>query len=53
MTTGPDRYSTAAGKTCLVVTRTLYLSSFSAFSIQATFCWVVTPFSGLETKFSV
>ena len=43
----------AAGNTFFVVSRTLNLPSFSAFSIQLTFCCVVTLLSGLAMKFSV
>ena len=39
MTTGPARYSIAAGKTSFVISRTLYLSIFSARPIQLTFAW--------------
>ncbi len=43
----------AAGNTFLVITRTLYLETLTAFSIQLTLAWVVTLLAGSATKFSV
>ena len=43
----------AAGNTCLVVRRTLYLSILVALSIQLTLACVVTLLAGSATKFSV
>ena len=53
MTSGPAKYSIAAGKGCFVTMRTLCVSSRSALSIQLTLAWVVDLLSGFETKFSV
>src|SRR5450759_1973772 len=53
ITTGPARYSIAAGNGFFVLMRTLYWSILSAPAIQLTFCCVVDLFSGLDTKLSV